>query len=402
MPQSIRFPLLLVLYEVVAYLSNDMYVPALPILQQGFHLSVIEAQQLLSIWFLGGAALQLLIGPLSDRFGRRTVLLSGGVIFIGATLVCAMTHSFVWLLTARLFQGMTTSSMIVAGYACIHESFDNKQAVRTTAWMGSVTVLAPAFGPLLGAVVLSFAGWRAIFYLLAACGFIAVTGLFRYMPETLPVAKRSSLEIKPLLKSYAAVLRNRTFLVNALAFCCVFSALIVWIVEGPFLTITHLHKTALQFGVYQLMIFGVMILGNYLTRQLISVIPTQKLIRWALIITLIGCLLMLGLSYVVKHGLFGLFVGLICFSLGAGMLMPPLQRLTIAASTEPMGIRMAVLSCLTCLFSLLACVLVRFCTDDNVFSFALLLSGFGFCGILCKVAIPHKKMDFSADADSAY
>ncbi|MFN7097907.1 MAG: MFS transporter, partial [Gammaproteobacteria bacterium] len=141
------FPILLALYEVVTYLSNDMYLPALPQLANDLHTTNALAQLSLTTWFLGAASMQLILGPISDRYGRKPVLLIGGIFFVIATLICAMTPDMTTMLIARFFQGCAVCSVTVAGYATIHELYDQKAAMKALALMGSITVLAPAFGP---------------------------------------------------------------------------------------------------------------------------------------------------------------------------------------------------------------------------------------------------------------
>jgi MFS family permease len=105
--------------------------------------------------------------------------------FVIATLVCASTSDIYILLIARFFQGSAVCSVIVAGYAAIHELYDQKEAMKALAIMGSITILAPAFGPLFGSVMLKLFDWRGIFGFLAVLAVIALTMLYKWMPETL-------------------------------------------------------------------------------------------------------------------------------------------------------------------------------------------------------------------------
>src|SRR5437763_170719 len=127
------FPFIFVFYEVTNYLANDMYLPALPTLTGDLNTTIHLAQLTLSTWFFGTASMQLILGPLSDRFGRRPILLGGGLVFIIATLICALSTNIHTLIMARFFQGCAVCSVVTAGYSTIHEIYEHTQAIRILA-----------------------------------------------------------------------------------------------------------------------------------------------------------------------------------------------------------------------------------------------------------------------------
>src|SRR5689334_8078475 len=106
-PQIKFFPFLLVLYEITLYLSNDMYLPSMPAIAKDLHLTQDQTQNTLTLWFLGASSFQFLIGPISDRYGRKNIISLGGFLFIISTLVCALTSDLVAMYAARFVQGST-------------------------------------------------------------------------------------------------------------------------------------------------------------------------------------------------------------------------------------------------------------------------------------------------------
>src|SRR5690242_7770822 len=98
---SIWFPFSIVFFEIATYLANDMYLPGLPALMEDFHISQLQAQNTLLYWFLGSASMQLLIGPLSDRYGRKIILLLGAVLFTATSFLCANTNQLIPFFVAR-------------------------------------------------------------------------------------------------------------------------------------------------------------------------------------------------------------------------------------------------------------------------------------------------------------
>ena len=209
---------------------------------------------------LGTASLQLFLGPLSDRFGRRPILLGGGLVFILATIFCAAANTIQILLIARFFQGCAVCTIGTAGYSSIHEFYDQIKAIKLLAVMGSITVLAPAFGPLFGGILLQWLNWRWIFILLALWGFCGIILLYFTMPETNPKSQQP-LQWESLLKNYSSILFNAKFTANTLLFCFTFLGMIAWIAAGPFLVIGQFKQSTLMFGVFQALIFGNLIVA---------------------------------------------------------------------------------------------------------------------------------------------
>ena len=208
------FPILLVVYEISVYLSNDMYLPALPNMMHDLQISATQAQLTITMWFIGAASTPLVMGALADHFGRRPTLLIGGIIYVFATIICALAINESTILIPRLLQGAMISSMMVSGYACIHESYEHKEAIRLLAIMGGVSVLAPALGPLLGAIVLSFASWRFIFWIIGLLSTIMLISLYYNMPETLFPERRQALNLGTIMNNYWLVITNKKFIMT--------------------------------------------------------------------------------------------------------------------------------------------------------------------------------------------
>ncbi|MBY0544418.1 MAG: multidrug effflux MFS transporter [Gammaproteobacteria bacterium] len=338
------FPLLIAFYELVTYLSNDMYLPALPQMAKDLSTTDMLAQLSLTTWFLGAVSMQLFLGPLSDRYGRRPILFGGSLIFILATVICASTSNIFVLLIARFFQGCAVCSVTVAGYAAIHELYDQKAAMKAFAVMASITVLAPAFGPLVGSVMLKFGDWRNTFWLLAGLAVISLALLYKWMPESLPIEKRHPINIRVIGRNYGSILTNAGFMLNALAFCATFAAMIAWIAMGPFLVINAFHDTPVIFGVFQALVFGSFIIGTRFVKRGLEVFDTKRWLSIALSVSVSGGLLTLIFAMIFPTQLIYFIVALMLFSFGNAFSFSVLQRLAIDSTTVPMGARMAIFS----------------------------------------------------------
>jgi DHA1 family multidrug/chloramphenicol efflux transport protein-like MFS transporter len=319
-----------------------MYLPALPAVMHDLHISHHLAQLTLTLWFLGSASMQLILGPLSDRFGRRPILLSGAVFFILATFICAVSNDIHWLLLARFIQGSAVCSISVAGYATIHEMLDHKAAIKTIAWMNSITILAPALGPLCGGYLLKLGDWHVIFWLLLTVALITFIGLLKFMPESLTVDKKQPIKLSQLLQNYSLIIKNTGFSLRILAGCLLFMLMIIWITASPFLIIQQYQYSTTAFGWFQAAVFTSYVIGTRLTGILINYYNATTLIRGGFMLTLGGSLLAVIAAYIVNLHLVGFIALFMLTCVGIAMVGTPLQRLAIEASPLPNGLKMAV------------------------------------------------------------
>ncbi len=369
------FPLILVLYEMANYLSNDAYLPALPSIAQEFGVSNHLVQLTLTTFFLGNATMQLILGPVSERYGRRPVLLYGGVVFVLSTFVCAFTQSIAMMLVARFIQGAAVTSMLIAGYGTIHALYDQAHAIKTLAWMSSITVLAPALGPLLGSFILLVASWRWIFIILAIWAMLLLCMLYKFTPET--AERQASMHPIHIMKQYGAVLSDWKFAQPVLVMSFLFGAMIAWIAAGPFLVMENFHYSAQVFGYMQAIVFGSFIVGTYCVRFLMEKIGLFKLVRISLSLAFAGGALSIIFSFILPGHLFDIIAPLAILSLGSGIGFPIMNRLAIEANEQPMGIKMAVFASAMAFSALAGSAVISSFYDGKIISFAVILIIFG-------------------------
>lgn len=324
------FPIFILFYEFFAYLSNDMYLPALILIEQDFATTQELVQISIMVWYAGLALPQIGMGCLSDRFGRRVVLLLGGILFLLATVGLALSTNIYFFLVCRFFEGVGICSLLVSGYASIHESFDDNKAIRIIAWMGSITVMAPMLGPLAGGYFLLFFSWRAIFWVIALASAFAVGVLFFIMPETNKTASQGA--------SYLKLLKNRQFVTSALTLGLLISVMIAWIAASPFLLMQNEGLDRFEFGLLQIPIFAGYAAATRLVGPLHERLGSEKIFKTGFGIILIALgLLVVGhyqdLSYVWK-----LLVPISIYSWGFGLVSAPLNRSVFTSSEEKKGV----------------------------------------------------------------
>lgn len=363
------FPFILVMLEIVTFLSTDMYLPALPTIANDFAVSQDVAQYTLTLWFLGSMSMQLILGPLSEQYGRKNILIMGILVFIVSTLVCAFTDNMTYFMIARLFQGSTVCAVIVAGYATIHELYSGKEAVQILAIMSSITILAPALGPFLGAAIVSFWHWQYIFMLLAFTAILGLVGVYFYMPcnKAARLAQEKS-NIKTIVNNYINIFTNKKFIKIALLNSLLIINFFIWIVESPFIIIQHYGKSELYFGLAQLFVFGGYICGAQTAKRLITKIKPVQLCNLGLTIVATSLSLMFILSY------YELPIEIIIATMagaafGSSSMSGLYNRLAIESSKEPMSQRVAIYSLMVSLAASVGSWMVTLVNDmtfDNI------------------------------------
>lgn len=343
-------PFFLIFLEVAIFLSNDMYLPSMPAIAHDLSLTQAQIQYTLTLWFLGSGTFQLILGPVSDRYGRRGMVIFGGFIYALATAVCAIATTLPVFLMARFVQGSTVCAVLVAGSATIHELFDTKRAIKIFALINAVTIIAPAFGPLIGALIVQYVDWRYIFWLLFIMGTISTVLLYFYMPESLE--KPHKLHLRKLWRGYLEIMLTPGYMFPSISYCLLLSIFFLWMFVAPFLMIEHYGFSNLYYGISQALIFGCFAIGAKFTSWMLNVHDLKKLIGVALIILLIGTV-SLGLISKFFDSMHMFIVCMMIISVAASMLFAPLNRVAIEASAHPMGRRIAIFSTLISLFGVI-------------------------------------------------
>jgi MFS transporter, DHA1 family, multidrug resistance protein len=199
-------------------LATDMMLPALPDIRAAFHLSdANRPQMVLSIFLVGFAAGQFVMGPLSDRFGRRPVLLGGMAVYCVASLLAIVAPSFENLLLARALQGLGTSATRVIATSIVRDCYAGRRMASVMSLTMMVFIAVPVVAPSFGQAVMLLSQWRGIFVVLMIYGVLALAWSSFRMPETLPEEKRRSLAIGEVIGAFRQTVTNRQTLGYAIA-----------------------------------------------------------------------------------------------------------------------------------------------------------------------------------------
>jgi DHA1 family bicyclomycin/chloramphenicol resistance-like MFS transporter len=198
-------------------LAMDMMLPALPNIASAFHITVANRPQMvLSTFLIGFGVGQFVMGPLSDRFGRRPILLGGMTVYFIASLLAIAAPSFETLLLARALQGLGTSATRVIATSIVRDCYAGRRMASVMSLTMMVFIAVPVVAPAFGQAVLLLTQWRGIFIVLMLYGVVALAWSALRMPETLPETRRRSLAVGEVLDAFRQTVTNRQTLGYAL------------------------------------------------------------------------------------------------------------------------------------------------------------------------------------------
>jgi DHA1 family bicyclomycin/chloramphenicol resistance-like MFS transporter len=321
-PGTFGLTLLLAMLTALGPLSMDMYLPSLPDIAHVLGAPVARTQLTISSYLIGFAVGQMIYGPLSDRYGRRPVLLAAVALYLASTLACAAAQSVDLLIAARLLQGISGSGAIVLARAIVRDVYSGVQAARELSLMGSISATAPIVAPMIGGVLQAGFGWRANFICMSVGGLIALLVAGRLLPETLrPDNRASPLSFFSMMRGYGAVARHRGFLVYLGIITTTYAGLFAW-VSGASVVLQGVYGlSAVAFGfTFALGAAGYM-LGAMIATRLVVRLGLDRTIGVGVVVIAAGGL---SLALAVATGVPGLWLvaAMALYLAGVGLAMP--------------------------------------------------------------------------------
>jgi MFS transporter, DHA1 family, multidrug resistance protein len=285
--------LILGMLAAIAPLSTDMYLPALPFMQNEFSASTSLIQLTLTTSMVGMALGQIFAGPISDMKGRKIPLLTGLVIFTLASIVCAFATSIYIFLTFRFIQGLSGAAGIVIARAIARDFYKGYALTKFFSMLMLVNGLAPILSPIIGGQILIFSSWRAIFVLLMLIGILLTGSVFFFTKESLAVEDRLPGGLKSSLHSFNVLLKNRYFLGHCLMQCSTFAAFFAYISGSPFVFQNVYGVSAQTFsGIFALNGIGLM-LGGIIAGRLAGRIADTSILRYGILQACVGSAILL-------------------------------------------------------------------------------------------------------------
>lgn len=269
-------------------LSTDLYLGSLPHLAHYFGADVAAAQATLTVFVIGFGLAQLVVGPLTDRYGRRPVALAGCAGYVLASALCALAPTIGVLIGGRLVQAVGCCSVIVAARTVIRDRHAPAAAAAVIARASTILAAVPLVGPVIGGYMQVWFGWRAAFFVHALCGCGLLLLSLRWLVETHATPDRQALRPDRLVAAYAAIARDRAFWQYALPGALTYAAIFVFIAGSSFAFIEVLQLPTERYGLCFAFAVCGYLLGTLLCRRLLRHYDLPQVLRAGTTLTLLG------------------------------------------------------------------------------------------------------------------
>ena len=327
-------------------LSMDMYLPSLPAVTKALHSPASTVQTSLTACLLGMALGQLVVGPMSDRWGRRRPLLTGMVLYVLATAACAFAPDVVSLIVFRLVQGLAGAAAVVIARAVVRDLYDGVAMARFFSTLMLISGVAPIAAPVIGGQILRFTDWRGVFVVLTVVGILLTLLVARTLPETLPVERRHVGGLGATLRTVRGLLADKPFTGYLLAGSFAFAALFAYVSGSAFVVQDIFGASPQTFSLlFGLNSIGLVAVGQLNGKVLIGRMSLDRVLGVGLTVILLaaGYLLLLTCGVFGSPGLVGVAGGFFVLMSAMGLAMPNTNALALMRTPEAAGTASALL-----------------------------------------------------------
>ncbi len=293
---SIRLLLVLIVATALGPMAMQIFIPALPTIQERFGVSPATAQLTLSLSAFAIALATLAYGPLSDRFGRRPALLGGLLIYLAGSALCGLATSIEGLILGRVVQAAGGCAGIVLTRVIIRDLYDLDRSATMLAYVTMAMVVAPMLAPAVGGVLNDLAGWRSVFLFGGALGGVVTVVVATELPETFPAAGvRGSPAARVASRhTFLRLLRSRPFLGYSLQVAFSIAFFYAFVAAAPFFVVRVLGRPAGEYGLLFILLPGAFMLGNLVSARVSARVGINRMIVIGSLGTLAGSSILLA------------------------------------------------------------------------------------------------------------
>jgi DHA1 family bicyclomycin/chloramphenicol resistance-like MFS transporter len=340
LPSDRLLILLLAAVTAAGPVTMNLYVPALPAIQTHFGATLAEINATLSLALAAFALGVLAFGPLSDRIGRRPVMIAGQLVFALGNLLCLLSPSLEVLLAGRVVQALGSSAGVVVARAVLADVYGRERMARMLAYMTMIMVIGPTTAPLVGGVLTETFGWHSLFAALLGVSLLTLALTWRLLPETRSQA--DSEANTSLLDSAGALLRQRKFVDFAAQASCIYALFLGFISVAPYV-LANMGYPASTYGAWYLAVAGGYFLGNWLTTRYAVKLGLERLIRIGVSIQLVSAAAGAGLVLAGWWTPAALFLPMGVLGFGQGLILPNITASAVALAPRTPGVASSLL-----------------------------------------------------------
>ena len=327
---------LLAAATVVGPLAQNIYLPVLPEVRAQFGVSVAAAGISVSVPLLAFAFGLLAWGPLSDRHGRRSVLLLGLAINVAGSLVALVAPALLWLTIGRLVQALGSAAGVTVARAVTGDLFGREKMAKMIAYLTMVMLMANSLAPAAGGALAAVAGWRSVFVVLALASTLIWLAAWRLLPETR--AKEHRHDSRQLLAASGLLLANPSFVALTLISGAIYAEFFVFVSLMPYLFSQALARSTAEYGLWYLVIAGGYFAGNWLVSHYAGSIGVHRLLAAGVAVSALAALIAWAAAKLGYWQLGWIFGPWFVISFGQGLALPTLTASAVALAPRSAGV----------------------------------------------------------------
>ena len=375
---SFKVTLILAALVALGPMSTDMYLPALPRLTEELNTTIAVTQLSLSVFLVGFALAQLIYGPLSDRFGRKPVFLSGMFIFLAATIGCAAATDIETLIVLRFFQAVGGTAGPVLGRAIVRDIHGPINSGRVLSHIGTVMALAPALAPVAGGYISVYLGWQFTFWILALYGVICAALLYFKVPESAPTEHRRAQSPASMLGDFAVLLADKRYLGYCLSCAFAYAGLFAFLSASSFVVIQFYKVAEQHYGLLFLLAVSGYIAGTLIAGRFSIKKGCRFLVGCGGVVTLLAGALMLALSLAGVPGVLSVIGPMVLYMAGVGIVMPQSMAGALAAYPQMAGTASGLFGFIQMTIAALVGIIVGHSYNDTPIPMSAMIALMGF------------------------
>jgi len=367
-------------------MATQIVTPAIPFVHHDMHVSMATAQMLVSLAFITIAMATLVFGPVSDRYGRRPVLLAGTALFCVGSIVAALAPNPAVLIVGRMIQAAGSSAGLALSRTIIHDVYGREGSSRIIAYLTTVMIFVPMLAPVAGGILLDVTNWRMVFAVCVLFGIVALTLLAWYLPET-NRARRCDLDLRGTFRDFTLLLRDPRYVAPAIFFSAIMSMFFASQAAIPYLMVDILHRSATEYGLWFAACCIAYVLGNYLTARMGDRVPRHKLILASGAGSLLTVLAGFIVATMTTWSTAILFTPVVVLGFVAAVAVAPVQAEAVSAQPDRSGSASGLMTSVQMIFGASVVQAVGFSHDGTPYPMYAALLSCGLVAVFAAVSI---------------
>lgn len=365
---------LLTVQLALPILTTDIYLPSLEAMSHYFLTSYQQVQLTLTCYFLMFSAAQLIYGPLSDRYGRKPLVLLSLLIYMLATVCCMLARSVEWLIIGRAFQALGAGSAVLT-FAIVRDLYEGESAAKKIAYLCSVVALSPILAPILGGYIQENLSWQWNFAFLGLVSSFLLIGSYHLLPETNHSPRLRSSFLRQFMGDYLHVLKNKHYLSHTLCLSFAIAGLFTYVSGAPYVLLELMKFSPAEFGwIFSAAALGY-VLGAFLSGKLLSAFGIDFVLKMGIGSFIGGSILMIYFCYYYPLNAFAFIAPQIICEFGISIIVPLCMAKALQPIPQYAGAGSSFIGFLRFFFAAIASYLVILALSSSAMPLALIILG---------------------------